>query len=73
MSSKRWEDVKSFFVMRGFDRGWVKDWKEMSEAKLDADRAWQPVTGTKDTNLPPIGGTHAVPLESANNTEGLTK
>jgi len=59
--SKIWPANK----FRPLDRGWVVEFKEQQEQKLDADHNWQP----PDSNEPPIGGEYAIPIESSDNTE----
>jgi len=54
---------------RHLDKGWVSEYKEQFEKKLNADHNWQPPITNKNANLPPIGGTEAIPLESYEKTE----
>ena len=61
--SKKWSDAPNRF--RHLDRGWVKEFMDDQEKKLNADHNWRP---NEEPNEP-LGGTYAIPLESQDNTE----
>jgi len=49
---------------RHLDRQWVQSYQLQIETKRDSDRSWKP----NKEKCPPIGGTHAIPIESSENT-----
>jgi len=58
---------------RILEKGWLKDFRKQQEEKLNADHSWCPPETSENANLPPIGGTYAIPLEDGRHTNRRRK